>query len=244
MKALIVIPAFNEGIKLTKVAERVHSFLVQQTSNVQYDAVLVDDASTDEQPAKLAQQYQFLLIRNENRSGVGFSLKRAYDYAIEKNYDAVVTMAGNNKDNPEEISRLLAPIVDGQADFVQGSRYLKSGTYGDMPLYRLLTTRFVHPILFSFVSGQRITDSTNGFRAFRADFLKEARMDFHQAWLDRYELEVYLFYYAIRLKYRVQEVGVSKIYPAKELGYSKMVPIVSWWSILKPMFLLFFRIRK
>ena len=69
-------------------------------------------------------------------------------------------------------------------------------------------------------------------------------MDIRQEWLDRYELEPYLFYYAVKLKYRVLEVPVSKIYPDKKLGYSKMIPFVSWWSILKPLFLLYFGIKK
>ena len=55
-----------------------------------------------------------------------------------------------------------------------------------------------------------------------------------QSWLDRYELEPYLLLKAIRLGYRHCEVPVTKIYPPHEHGYTKMRPVVDWWSILRP----------
>ena len=155
----------------------------------------------------------------------------------------LVILAGNDKDRPDEIPRLLAQIREG-CDFVQGSRYLDGGNYGNMPIYRRLATQFVHPWLFTLATCRRITDSTNGFRAFRLSLLEDKRIDLTQDWLDQYELEPYLFFKAITLGYRVAEVPVTKIYPPKELGYTKMKPITGWWSILRPIFLLGLRIRK
>lgn len=65
-----------------------------------------------------------------------------------------------------------------------------------------------------------------------------------QEWLDEYELEPYLYYKVIRLGYKAGEVPVTKIYPPKKLGYTKMRPVVGWWSILRPLFLLGLGIRK
>jgi dolichol-phosphate mannosyltransferase len=79
-----------------------------------------------------------------------------------------------------------------------------------------------------------VTESTNGFRAFKTDVLRDPRIDWRQAWLDRYELEPYLMLKAIRLGYRHVEVPVTKIYPRHELGYTKMRPVIDWWSILRP----------
>jgi dolichol-phosphate mannosyltransferase len=113
-----------------------------------------------------------------------------------------------------------------------------------MPLYRRIATQFVHPLLFSLITGRRITDSTNGFRAFRAALLRDPRINLQQEWLDKYELEPYLFYNAIRLGYKVREVPCTKIYPPKSLGYTKMKPITGWWSILRPLIFLGLRLRK
>jgi len=152
-----------------------------------------------------------------------------------------VVIAGNNKDAPEEIPRLLDPIING-ADFVQGSRFLAGGRAGGMPLYRHVATR-LHPLLFSLTSGKRVSESTNGFRAFRAALLDDPRINLHQSWLDEYELEPYLYWKAIRLGYRTAEVPVTKIYPPRAIGYTKMKPITGWWSMLRPLVLLGLRLR-
>ncbi len=89
-----------------------------------------------------------------------------------------------------------------------------------------------------------MTDSANGFRAFRLSLLQDPRINLAQDWLDHYELEPYLYFKAITLGYKVKEVPVTKIYPPKELGYTKMTPWAGWWSILRPIILLGLRIRK
>src|SRR5204862_5073796 len=97
----------------------------------------------------------------------------------------------------EELPRLLDPIVDG-ADFVQGSRFLAGGRTGGMPLYRHVATR-LHPLLFSLTAGKRVSESTNGFRAFRTKLLDDARINLDQSWMDEYELEQYLYWKTIKL---------------------------------------------
>ena len=112
-----------------------------------------------------------------------------------------------------------------------------------MPFYRKLATR-LHPLLMSLFTGKTVTDSTNGFRAFRVSIVDDRRMDIDQPWLDAYELEPYLMYKAITLGYKFTEVFVTKVYPPKQQGYTKMKPLLGWWSILKPLFYLGLGIRK
>ncbi|MBI3306460.1 MAG: glycosyltransferase family 2 protein [Candidatus Omnitrophica bacterium] len=244
MKALVIIPIFDEGVKMKMTSTRMRDFLeARSRRDPQIDIMLMDDGSPKPNVEPMAKKFGFLSLRNPARSGVGFSIRRAYDYGLEKGYDILITMAGNNKDNPDELDQLMEPIVSQRADFVQGSRYLSGGNFGNMPFYRLFTTRYIHPLLFSLAAGKQITDSTNGFRAIRASVLRDPRLNLHQDWLDQYELEPYLFHKAIRLGYRVTEVPVTKIYPDKKLGYSKMKPIIGWWSILRPVIYLLLRIK-
>jgi dolichol-phosphate mannosyltransferase len=171
-------------------------------------------------------------------------MKTVFQYALDHAYDIVVTQAGNDKDDPLELPRLLDPIINGEADFVQGSRFLPGGSYGNTPFYRVLATRFVHPVLFSLAVGKRLTESTNGFRAIRTSILRDPRIDWHQGWLDKYELEPYLLFKVIQLGYRHCEVPVTKTYPPHHLGYTKMKPFSGWWSILRPIFYLGLGIRR
>jgi dolichol-phosphate mannosyltransferase len=217
--------AYNEGDKIRQT-------LARHPPTPAYDLLVVDDGSTD--GALDGVDPAIIVLRNERNLGIGASMKRVFQYALDERYDVLVIQAGNDKDDPLEIPSLVEPIVRDAADFVQGSRYLGGGRFGNMPLYRVFGTRVVHPLVFSLAAGKRVTESTNGFRAFRTALLRDPRIDWRQAWLDRYELEPYLLLKAITLGYRHREVPVTKIYPAHQLGYTKMRPFVDWWSILRP----------
>lgn len=243
MSKILVSPvAFNENIKLQNAIER----FVKSPVYRHVDYVIVDDASTDG-TSEMIQRFEpqgVKTIKRKHRGGVGTAIRTAIEYAWQHHYEVLVIMAGNDKDNPDEIPFLIDPIIKGGYDFVQGSRYKGHyGIGGDMPFYRKLATR-LHPWLFSLLTGKKITDSTNGFRAIRLSMLNDKRINLHQDWLNHYELEPYLFYKAITLGYKVLEVPVTKIYPSKKLGYTKMRPIIDWWGVLRPLILLSLGLRK
>ena len=124
-----------------------------------------------------------------------------------------------------------------------GSRFLACGRYGgDMPLYRKLATR-VHPFLISLVCGRKVTETSNGYRAMKVAVLADSRINLRQDWLHGYELEVYLIMKLIKLGYRPKEVSVSKIYPPRAAGNTKICPFVDWWNLARPIFIVGFGIE-
>ncbi len=225
MPVLVCTFAFNEGTKINTTVDRI-------VSAVDYDVLVMDDGSSDGS-LQSTDADRVTIVRNDAQRGIGFSMKRAFQYSLDHGYEIIVIMAGNNKDDPQEICKLVEPIVTNAQDFVQGSRFLSGGRHANMPRYRRFATR-LHPWLFSIAVRKSVTESTNGFRAFRTAMLKDPRIDWQQPWLDMYELEPYLLFKVIRLGYRHHEVPVTKIYPPKSLGYTKMKPLTGWWSILKP----------
>lgn len=227
LRVLVSLFAYNEGDKLRVTLDRF-------PDGRSYDVLVVDDGSTDGS-LEGVERRGFKLIRNTGNEGLGASIRKAFRYALENDYDCIVIMAGNGKDDPNEIGRLLWPIANDGCDFVQGSRFLKGGAYGNMPFYRLLATRYVHPLVFSTLSGTLVTESTNGFRAFKTSILRDPRIDWGQSWLDQYELEQYLHFKVATLGYARVEVPVSKIYPSKGRGYTKVKAFTGWWSMLKPL---------
>ncbi len=236
LRVLVTPIAFNEAAKIGAVIER--------CLGVPGIALAVVDDGSDDQTPDVIRAKGVRCIRHDRRRGVGAAIRTALHIAQAEGDDVLVVMAGNDKDRPEEIPRLLAPIVAGEAELVQGSRYLPGGVSGGMPRYRQWATRWMHPWLMSWLTGQWLTDTTNGFRAVRLSLLDDRRINLDQSWLDHYELESYLLFRAITLGHRVVEVPVTKIYPSQALGYTKMAPITGWWSILRPVVLLGLRLKR
>ncbi len=227
---------YNEERKIGTVLDRFHVGDVDRI-------VVVDDGSTDGTPHTIESRGAGI-IRHPVRRGVGAAIRTGIDWARQNGFDVAVIVAGNDKDRPQEIPRLLKPIVDEGCHIVQGSRYLRGGSYGNMPAYRRVATQVLHPWLLSALTRQRMTDSTNGFRAIRLSLFDDPRINVNQEWLDGYELEPYILYKALTLGYRVCEVPVTKIYPSAALGYTKMKPITGWWEMLSPLFLLATGLRR
>lgn len=236
LRVIAMAPVLNEEKKIGEVVTRTPRPLVDEI-------LVIDDGSTD-RSAEVARDLGARVLPMGRVVGVGAALREGYREAVRGEFDVAVVMAGNNKDAPEEIPLLLDAIVDLGAEFVQGSRFLKAdANFGPMPFYRKVATR-VHPLLFSLVARKWVTESTNGFRAVTRRVLEDPEIDLEQAWLDEYELEPYLYLRTLHRGYKTAEVPVTKVYPPRSLGQTKMKPITGWWSILRPLVLLGLGLRK
>jgi dolichol-phosphate mannosyltransferase len=226
-RVLCAAPAYNEGERIARVVREVPREWVDAV-------VVVDDGSTDGTAAYARGAGATVLEHGRNR-GVGAAIRTAIGYGRSNGFDIVVITSGGGKTPGEQIPSLVQPILDGGADFVQGSRYLEGGRLEGAPWHRRLGT-WGYSALFSLFLGRRVTDASSGFRAFRLDLLDAPRFRLDQAWLDSYELEPYLLFQAVRAGVRYREAPVRIVYPRKADGlpYTKMRPFSGWWRIFRP----------
>ncbi len=152
---LVVIPCYNEEVSIGSVVLR----SLKYADHV----VVVDDGSQDK-TADIARLAGAEIIRHEVNQGKGVGIKSAFEYAKNANVDILVLIDGDGQHNPDEIPQLIEPILKLEADMVNGSRFLVKNSH-KVPMYRQLG-QSVLTLVTNAGSGQKITDSQNGFRAF------------------------------------------------------------------------------
>jgi dolichol-phosphate mannosyltransferase len=202
------------------------------------DVIVVDDGSRDRSP-DIAEELGYVVIRHSRNSGVGAAIRTGIRHALSHpGYEFVLIMSSNGKMRPDELHTVIAPIAEDRADYVQGTRFALTGKTLGLPLFRALAIP-AYSLMASVILRRRFTDITCGFRAYRLWIVQHPRVKLDQTWLDRYEAELYLHYYACRLGARIVEVPVTIDYSHLKPGRtSKMKPFSGWWSLLRPFLLL------
>ncbi len=162
----VILPAYNEEIPIGS--------MVHLTKLYADKVIVVDDGSLD-RTAEVAKNAGAEVIVHEINKGKGVALKTGFEIAVMLGADIIVTMDSDGQHNPAEIPKLVAPIIKGEAEMVNGSRYL-NGLEKSTPAYR----RIGQTILDKFTninSGLKITDSQSGFRAFAASTIGNFRFN-------------------------------------------------------------------
>jgi dolichol-phosphate mannosyltransferase len=236
-RILAILPAYNEEGKIGRVVEKVRRIELVES------VVAIDDCSTDA-TSREAGRAGALVIRHEKNRGVGAAIRTGIKYGLEHDFDICVILSGDDQHEPEEIERVVGPILSGEYDFIQGSRWMKGGKVVSTRPFRKFATR-LFSFFFTMAALRKVTDATNGFRAFRLSILDNKDINLDQAWLDRYELEPYILYKVIRnRRLRIREVPITIYYHQSRSQFTKMKPIRDWWRIAKPIIYLSLKLRK
>ena len=234
-RVVMIAPAFNEAGKIERVVDAWPRDLV--------DTFLITDDGTTDGSTETARAMGATVLATERRQGIGIAIRRGLDYAKENKYDIAVIIAGNGKDDPAQVHRLLYPLLLQDFDYVQGSRYLEGGHFGKMPKHRQIVTR-VYPLLLRIFTRRQVTDGTNGFRAYWITAIEQSGANLHQDWLAEC-LEYYLAIKFYRSKLRLTEAPVSKLYP-QDVGYQGYTKVRTskMHHRLKPLFYLTLGLRR
>jgi dolichol-phosphate mannosyltransferase len=231
----VAIPALNEAGKIGRVLDKM-------PADLRFEAIVIDDGSTDGTGDEARSRGAALVIRHDRPGGVGAAIRDGWLAAIERGRPYVALISGDDQHEPGELVAALDALVAANADYVQGSRWIAGGRVEGPAGRRGLGTR-LYSAVFSILALRRSTDATNGFRIFRTSMLEDPRIRIEQRWLDRYDLEPYVLFKALTLGYKVIERPVTVRYHTIE-GYSKMRGVRDWWRLARPALLLRLRIRQ
>jgi glycosyltransferase involved in cell wall biosynthesis len=156
VRRIALVPAHNEELTVAGVVDEIKAF------DLDFEVLVIDDGSTD-RTAQVAQDAGANVVQLPYNLGIGGAVQTGLQYARDHDFDVAVQVDGDAQHDPAEIPKILAPIIEGNADLVVGSRFLGEGEY-EPPATRLLGIRLLARIV-SVLVRQRVTDTTSGFRA-------------------------------------------------------------------------------
>jgi dolichyl-phosphate beta-glucosyltransferase len=220
----LVIPAFNEELRLLPTLERLHAHL--SAGDMSYEILVVDDGSRDRTrevvAAASARLPNIVLCCQSPNRGKGAAVRRGMLAArgrIRVMWDADCSMP------PEELPRLLAPIVGGKAEIAIGSRYAEGARTVKQPFYRVIWSRLCNKVIQRWLV-PRVLDTQCGFKAFTS---AAALSLFGSATIDGWAFDLEILALARRRGFAIEEIGVAW----KDDGRSRVNPLTDFWKVIR-----------
>jgi glycosyltransferase involved in cell wall biosynthesis len=205
---MVGIPCYNEEVAIGSLVLRASQYADQ--------VVVLDDGSTDK-TAEVARFAGARVLVHDVNMGKGAALRDLFQYATQHGFDIIVIIDGDGQHNPDDIPKLVEPLIRDEADVVNGSRYLNGGA-GNTPRYRrfgqVVLDRIIH---WRLNGGVTFTDTQSGFRAFS---IKTA--PFFKFNSDTLTIDSEMLMDAANAQLRIKEVDVGVRY---DVGRSSEHPV-------------------
>lgn len=210
----VVIPVINEGERIKNLLSRMQAIGISSCA----DIIIIDGGSKDGslEIESLKQLDVSGLLLKTAPGKLSAQLRCAYAFALEQGYEGIVTIDGNDKDDPDAIPLFIDALNNG-VDFVQASRFIKGGIAENTPKSRDFAIRFIHAPMLSLFSGFKWTDTTQGFRAYSKKMLLDPKVAIFRNVFSTYELLAYLSYRAPKLGFKCLEIATVRRYPNGEV---------------------------
>jgi dolichol-phosphate mannosyltransferase len=214
MRVLVVLPTYNESENIDNVLRRIRGAMPDA------GILVVDDGSPDgtaDQAELLGKELGGIeVLRRVAKSGLGSAYRAGFEIGMDQGWDAMVEMDADLSHDPDALPQLVAPLAQGY-DLVIGSRYVPGGSIPDWTWHRQLLSRGGN-VYAAALLGLDVTDSTSGFRAYRASILQA---------LDLASIRAEGYGFQIEMVFQVREHGgqVTEVpirFVDRTVGQSKM----------------------
>lgn len=213
MKALIIVPTYNERENLEELVRRIFD------QKLPTEILIVDDNSPDGTGAladeMAARDPRVHVMHRAGKMGLGSAYVAGFKWALARDYEAVFEMDADFSHNPDSLGDFLREIE--HADLVLGSRYLHGVTVVNWPLSRLILS-YTANLYSRVITGMPVKDLTGGFKCFRRQVLEAIDLDRVRS--DGYAFQIEINFKAWRKGFRIQEIPI--LFVDRRAGVSKM----------------------
>ena len=213
----VIIPVYNEELTVGNVIDRVKLSL--QKIGLEYEIIVVDDHSYDRSLDVVREHYSKLYTLKQHM-GKGYALRAGFAKAKG---DIIVTLDSDGSHRPEELERVLIPILKNKTDLVIGSRYLNQKNVATRKLNAFGVRIFNS--LIQLLTGTAVTDSQSGYRAMKRQVLNTQKLK-----SGGYEIESEMLVKTAKEGFRVSEVPIS--FEQRTYGHSGVDPLFDGSKIL------------
>jgi glycosyltransferase involved in cell wall biosynthesis len=213
----VIIPVYNEELTVGNVIDRVK--LALQKIGLEYEIIVVDDHSYDLSLDVVREHYSKLYTLKQHM-GKGYALRAGFAKAKG---DIIVTLDSDGSHRPEELERVLTPILKNKTDLVIGSRYLNQKNVATRKLNAFGVRIFNS--LIQLLTGTAVTDSQSGYRAMKRQVLNTQKLK-----SGGYEIESEMLVKTAKEGFRVSEVPIS--FEQRTYGHSGVDPLFDGSKIL------------
>ena len=224
-KLVIIMPAYNEAATVTASIRRVLSTRIKDVS---VSLVVVDDGSTDRTNGELKKirDRRVKILSHRHNLGKGAAIRTA----LEKDKgDIFVIQDADLEYDPADLNLLLAPILDGRADVVFGSRFVGSGPHRVLYFWHRVANQMI-TLLCDCFTNLNLTDVETGYKAFTKEVAQKIVLE-----ENRFGFDPEFTVKAAKNNFRIYEVGVS--YAGRSYGDGKKIGwkdgLAAIWAIIK-----------
>ena len=226
-RSIVIIPTYNEAENILTVLEQVVA-LPQRV-----DALVVDDGSPDHTAERVREGMQrhpnrISLIERTGKLGLGTAYIQGFQWALDRGYSIICEMDADLSHNPPDLTRLIEPVRDDDADLAVGSRYIEGVRVMNWPLSRLILS-YGAGMYTRAITRLPIYDVTAGFVCYHRRVLESIDLD--RVHSNGYSFQVEMKYRAWRAGFRIIEVPI--VFTERTEGQSKMSKAIVREAALK-----------
>ena len=227
-KAVVVIPTYNERESINKALDLVLNLPRK------VDVLVVDDGSPDGTAGVVRSRPEFnkrvFLLEGTEKAGLGTAYRRGFQWALKNGYEAAVEMDADLSHDPADIPKLLEALEKG-AHIAVGSRYLGGISVLNWPQSRLFISTF-GGFYVRTLTALPMSDPTSGFKAIRAEVLRD--LDWNKVQAEGYAFQIELHHTAWKRGFTIKEIPI--VFTERREGDSKMSTAISLeaaWRVLR-----------